>query len=79
MYPVSNVFPNAVKAPSLVKVRIKNLNIRKGAGTDHDKVQFCPIGVYTIVEVKSGQGSSAGGGRLKSGVGWILMDFVKRV
>ena len=28
---------------------------------------------------KAGQGSKAGLGRLKSGVGWISLDFVKRV
>jgi hypothetical protein len=31
------------------------------------------------VEVKSGNGSSAGWGRLKSGIGWLSLDFVKRV
>ena len=38
-----------------------------------------PIGVYTIMEVRSGKGSSAGWGRLKSGIGWISLDFVKRI
>ena len=68
-----------VKVPFLVKVSISDLNIRKGAGTDYDRVQFCPPGVYTIVEVKSGKGSATGWGRLKSGIGWISLDFVKRV
>ena len=69
----------AVKVPFLVKVSIKDLNIRKGPGTGYDRVQFCPVGVYTIVEVKVGQGSSAGWGRLKSGAGWISLDYTKRV
>ena len=68
-----------VKVPFLVKVSISDLNIRKGAGTDYDRVQFCPPGVYTIVEVKSGKGSATGWGRLKSEIGWISLDFVKRV
>lgn len=68
----------AEKVPFLVKVSISDLNIRKGPGTDYDRVQFIPIGVYTIVEVKSGKGASAWG-RLKSGIGWISLDFVKRV
>lgn len=68
-----------VKVPFLVKVSISNLNIRKGAGIDYDRVQFFPPGVYTIVEVKSGKGSYAGLGRLKSGIGFISLDFVKRV
>ncbi len=69
----------AVKAPFLVKVSIKDLNIRKGPGTDYDRVQFILVGVYTIVEVKTGQGSSAGWGRLKSGAGWISLDYVRRL
>jgi len=67
------------KVPFLVKVSISDLNIRKGPGTDYGRVQFCPVGVYTIVEVKNGNGSSAGWGRLKSGIGWISLDFVNRV
>ena len=69
----------AVKVPFLVKVSISDLNIRKGPGTDYDRVQFIPIGVYTIMEVKSGKGSSAGWGRLKSGIGWVSLDFVRRI
>ena len=69
----------AVKVPFLVKVSISDLNIRKGPGIDYDRVQFCPVGVYTIVEVKPGKGASAGWGRLKSGIGWISLDFVNRV
>ncbi|MGO5223080.1 N-acetylmuramoyl-L-alanine amidase, partial [Bacillota bacterium LCP21S3_D9] len=38
-----------------------------------------PIGVYTIMEVRSGKGSSAGWGRLKSGVGWINLDYVRKL
>ena len=68
----------AVKVPFLVKVSISDLNIRKGPGTDYGRVQFCPPGVYTIMEVRSGKGSSAGWGRLKSGIGWISLDFCKK-
>ena len=69
----------AVKVPFLVKVSISDLNIRKGPGTDYGRVQFIPIGVYTIMEVRNGKGCSSGWGRLKSGIGWISLDFVKRV
>lgn len=65
--------------PFLVKVSILDLNIRKGPGTDYGRVQFIPAGVYTIVEVKARQGSSVGWGKLKSGVGWISLDYVKRL
>jgi hypothetical protein len=67
------------EVPFLVKVSISDLNIRKGPGTDYDRTQYIPIGIYTIMEVKAGKGSTAGWGRLKSGVGWISLDFVTRV
>lgn len=54
-------------------------NIRKGPGTDYARTQFIPVGVYTIVEVKSGKGSTAGWGRLKSGAGWISLDYTVRI
>lgn len=69
----------AVKVPFLVKVSISDLNIRNGAGTNFSRVQFCPPGVYTILEVKAGQGSSAGWGRLKSGIGWLSLDFCQKL
>ena len=69
----------AIKVPFLVKVSIKDLNIKKGPGTGYDRVQFCPVGVYTIVEVKSGAGSKAGWRRLKSGIGWISLDYGRRL
>lgn len=68
-----------VKVPFLVKVSMSDLNIRSGAGTNFARVQFCPPGVYTIMEVKAGQGSKAGWGRLKSGIGWLSLDFCQRV
>ena len=68
-----------VKVPFLVKVGISDLNIRKDPGTNYDRVQFCQVGVYTIVEVKTSKGSTAGWERLKSGVGWISLDFCQRV
>ena len=69
----------AVKVPFLAKVSIKDLNIRKGPGAGYDRMQFCPVGVYTIVEVKAGAGSKAGWERLKSGIGWLSLDFVRIV
>ncbi|MCR5389821.1 MAG: hypothetical protein K6E77_03640 [Lachnospiraceae bacterium] len=68
-----------MKVPFLVKVSISDLNVRKEPTVDSDRVKFCPPGVYTIVEVKSGKGSDAEWGRLKSGAGWIALSFVKRI
>lgn len=64
--------------PFMVKVSIPDLNIRKGAGTNTAKTGICTgVGVFTIIEVKSGKGSDAGWGRLKSGAGWISLDNVE--
>lgn len=66
--------------PFLVRVDISDLNIRKGAGTDYAKTnRFTGRGVFTIVEVRSGAGSTAGWGRLKSGAGWISLDYCTRL
>ena len=46
--------------PFLVKVSIPDLNIRKGAGTNTAKTGiFTGVGVFIIMEVKSGKGSDA--------------------
>lgn len=64
--------------PFTVKVSVPDLNIRKGAGTDTAKTgKFTGIGVFTIVQVKSGSGSTLGWGKLKSGAGWISLDYCK--
>ena len=65
--------------PFLAKVSISDLNIRKGPGTDYARTQYIPVGVYTIVELRSGKGSTAGWGRLKSGAGWISLDYASRI
>lgn len=63
-----------------VRVDIKNLNIRRGPGTNYAKTgAFTGKGVFTITEVKSGKGSTAGWGKLKSGAGWISLDYAKRI
>lgn len=71
---------SAADVPFLVKVSITDLNIRKGPGTDYAKTgKFTGKGVFTIVEVKSGKGSTAGWGRLKSGAGWISLDYAAKI
>lgn len=65
------------KVPYMVRVKISDLNIRKGPGTDHARVKYIPVGVYTIVEEADGKGASKWG-RLKSGIGWISLDHVVR-
>ena len=59
---------------------IRDLNIRKGPGTNFKKTgQYTGIGVFTIVEVADGQGSTAGWGRLKSGAGWCNLDYCQKI
>lgn len=72
----SNTTASAV--PYKVRVSISDLNIRKGPGTNYARTQYIPVGTYTIVEEADGQGASKWG-RLKSGVGWISLDYCKRV
>ena len=63
-----------------VEVSIPNLNIRKGPGTNYDRIgDFTGKGIFTIVETSSGQGSETGWGKLKSGKGWISLDFAKKI
>lgn len=66
--------------PYMVSVDIPKLNIRKGPGMNYDKTgEYTGKGVFSIVEVSSGSGSNTGWGRLKSGAGWICLDYTKRV
>lgn len=65
--------------PFKVRVKIDDLNIRTGAGTGYTKVKYIIPGVYTITEVKTGRGSTLGWGKLKSGAGWISLDYVERI
>lgn len=65
--------------PYKVKVTADCLYIRKGAGTNTTIAgSITDKGVYTIVEEKNGVGATKWG-RLKSGVGWISLDFVKKL
>ena len=63
--------------PYVVRVRIDDLNIREGAGTSYNSVGFVPPGAYTIVEEKKVNGVPWG--KLKSGVGWICLNYAERV
>lgn len=63
-----------------VQVEVTNLNVRSGPGTNYSKTgKYTGKGVFTIVEVKSGIGSKAGWGKLKSGAGWISLDYAKKI
>ena len=65
--------------PYLVKVEVPDLNIRKGPGTNYDKTgKYTGIGVFTIVAEADGEGATKWG-KLKSGAGWISLDYGKKI
>lgn len=74
------LYPNAGVRPYMVRVEISDLNIRRGPGTNYAKTgRYTGMGSFTIVEESTGQGASAGWGKLKSGGGWISLDYCKRI
>lgn len=65
--------------PYKVKVNADALNIRKGAGTNYAIAGTIKNkGVYTIVAESDGNGASKWG-KLKSGAGWISLDYADKV
>ena len=67
--------------PYPVKVLVRNLNIRKGPGTNYDKTgKYTDKGIFTIVAESDGKGADKWG-KLKSGAGWIALnnDWVKKI
>lgn len=70
--------PSAAFKPYTVRITSTDLNIRAGAGTNFASKGYIKPGVYTIVEESAGKGASKWG-KLKSGAGWISLDYCKRV
>ena len=70
--PVSSV-------PYKVRITAADLRIRKGPGTNTAIVQNAITpGVYTIVSEATGPGATLWG-KLKSGKGWVSLDFCKKI
>ena len=67
----------ATVTPYLVRVKIANLNIRKGPGTNYGATGYIRPGIYTIVAESTGKGA-AKWGKLKSGAGWISLDYANK-
>ena len=64
--------------PYKVRVKVPNLNIRKGPGTDCAKTRrYTGVGIFTIIEEADGKGATRWG-RLKSRAGWISLDYVTK-
>ena len=76
--------PSKPATPTTIRYRVrittKELRIRKGPGTNYPIAQnaIAP-GVYTIVAESKGTGSTKGWGKLKSGAGWISLDFATKL
>lgn len=82
--PVNSEYLVLIKAkptdPFFVRVDIARLNIRTGPGTDYSLTgKYTGKGVFTIVEVSNGTGSNSGWGKLKSGAGWISLDYATKL
>lgn len=68
-----------IATPYTVKITDDSLNIRKGPSTNFDVVdKITNKGTYTIVEEANGQGATKWG-KLKSGAGWISLDYCTKV
>lgn len=76
--PTTPAIPES-KVPYKVRITATDLRIRKGPGTNTAIVQkaIAP-GVYTIVSEATGEGATKWG-KLKSGVGWVSLDFCKKL
>ena len=68
--------------PYKVRVRIDDLNIRKGPGTNYASRGYTGKGIFTIVEESDGQGATRWGllkGYQSNRSGWISLDFMDKV
>lgn len=68
------------KLPYKVQIDVDDLRIRTGAGIGYAVTgEYTGRGVFTIVEEKAGKGSTAGWGKLKSGAGWVSLDYCTKL
>ena len=71
------------KKSYLVRVSIDNLNIRQAPTIHSEAVGFTGKGTFTIMEEATGIVNAAGAksrwGKLKSGRGWICLDYAEKV
>lgn len=74
------VYEPEVDESFTVEIKISNLNIRKGPGTNYATTgKYTGKGIFTIVDTEAGKGSTAGWGKLKSGAGWISLDYATKL
>ena len=80
--PTAPSTPQSTVCPYKVRVRINNLRIRKGPGTNYGSRGYTGPGVFTIVEEAEGKGATRWG-LLKSyqsnRSGWISLDYATKL
>lgn len=64
--------------PYRIKVARTDLNIRASASSSSSSCGFIKPGVYTIDQESSGPGATLWG-KLKSGAGWVALDWVEKL
>lgn len=63
----------------MIRVTTGSLNIRSGPGTNYGITgKITDRGIYTIVAESTGKGATKWG-KLKSGAGWISLDYTRNV
>lgn len=72
VYPTEDAFK-----PYVVQVDVSDLRIRKGPGTNYAAAGYTGKGAFTIVAEVNGTGATKWG-KLKSGAGWISLDYAKK-
>ena len=70
--PVEEEKSTAVKLPYLIRVG-KRIDIKRNASASSTTARKCPVGIYTIVEERSGYG------KLKSGAGWVKLSEIQKI
>lgn len=64
--------------PYEVEVKVNNLRIRKGPGTNYGTAGTVAVGKHTIVDESTGKGATKWG-KLENGAGWISLDYATPV
>lgn len=72
--------PEPKFVPYMIKINADILRVRKGPGTNYPIAMTLKYdkNAYTIVDESTGLGANKWG-KLKSGVGWISLDFVRKI
>ena len=71
------IYPKAEADSFKVRVSVKDLRIRRGPGLGYPAAGYISPGVYTIVATEESDGYIFG--KLKSGAGWIALDFTRKL